>query len=90
MMIMNTGTKHTMIGKSILTVSLAAFSSERCFFFSRISDDCTRSVWASGTPCFCAWRSAVTNWRISTIYARSANVRSAWARGTPAWMSLIV
>ena len=89
-MIMKTGMKHTMIGKIILTVSLAAFSSVRCLRLSRISADWIRSVSAMGTPCFWACSSAVTSWRISRICARSASARSAWARGTPAWMSLIV
>ena len=65
MMIMNTGRKQKMIGNSILTVSLAAFSSVRWVRLSRIWTDWMRSVSAIGTPCFCAWRSAVTSWRIS-------------------------
>ena len=50
--IMNTGMKQKMIGKIILSVSLAAFSSACCFFLVRISADWIRSVSARATPCF--------------------------------------
>lgn len=62
---MQTGTKQRMIGKSNLTLSLAAFSSVRCVRLSLISADWTRSVSAIGTPCFWACNRAVTSRRIS-------------------------
>src|SRR4030095_11341151 len=78
---MNTGTKHTMMGKMILTVSLAAFSSVRCLRLRRISADWMRRVSAIGTPCFCACSSAVARWRLSTISRPSQQRAHSRARG---------